>query len=467
MKYNTINICLWTFFVIVFIVSCKAVSQSDQTAKGKVADIGIPEKDWAEMSTIVESIQLPSIPDRTYHLGEFGNLSELRKNIRPALQKAIDQANSDGGGRIIVPAGEWFSKGPIHLKSSIELHISEGAVLRFSQKAEDYLPQVLVRWEGTEAYNLSPFIYAYQASDVAITGSGTIDGNSEHGFGTWRPNQGQAQHNLRLKGAQGKPVHERVFEPDHFLRPSMITFFGCNRVLIEGVTVIDSPMWVLHMIYTYHGTVRGVTVDSHRLNNDGIVLDSSEMFIVENNRFTTGDDSVVIKSGRDQDGWRVGRPSQNIVIRKNFMEGHNALAIGSEMSGGVRNIFMRDNELGNVGSAIYFKSNLDRGGYIEHVRVANIEVDRAQTLLRFNTNYHSHRGENHPVRYRDFHVDNVRANQVNRAIAARGVSDKPIRDVYITNMIVHRAETAIDTSMVENFNLINVTINSESYDTQK
>lgn len=467
MNHNSFRISLFILVIFVILLSVKVVLSANETGNSEVSGIGIPEEDWTQMNTIVESIQLPSIPDQIYHLLDFGDVFELRDNVRPALQEAIDQANSDGGGRIIVPAGEWLSKGPIHLKSSIELHISEGAVLRFSEDAEDYLPQVLVRWEGTEAFNLSPLIYAYQASDIAITGGGTIDGNSEYGFGTWRPEQSQAQQSLRLKGAQGVPIYQRVFDPEHYLRPSMITFFGCNRVLLEGVTVIDSPMWVLHMIYTSHGVVRGVTVNSHRLNNDGIVLDSSEMFLVEGNRFTTGDDSVVIKAGRDQDGWRVGRPSQNIVIRNNYMEGHNALAIGSEMSGGVRNIYMRDNELGNVRSAIYFKSNLDRGGYIEHVRVANIDVDRARTLLHFNTNYHSHRGEHHPVRYRDFHVDNVRANQVTRAIAAQGVSDKPIRDVFISNMVVNHAETAIDTSYVENFNLINVMINSEPYGVQK
>ena len=282
-----------TIFVVTFFVTGLLVVSSayDNTAA---------DDDWSEMYEIIENIQMPLIPDRDFLLQDYADAEELINDVRPAIQRAIDEVNGKGGGRIIIPEGEWFSKGPIHLKSGVNLHISEGSVLRFSEDPADYLPQVMVRWEGTEAFNLSPLIYAYQATDIAITGSGTIDGNSKDGFGTWRPKQRETQAKLRVMGASGVPVHERVFGTEDYLRPSMIHFFGCNRVLLEDFTIIDSPMWVLHMVYTSHGIARGVTVDSHRLNNDGIALDSSEMFLVENNRFLTGDDSVVIKAGRDQ-----------------------------------------------------------------------------------------------------------------------------------------------------------------------
>lgn len=326
--------------------------------------------DWSRLTEIIDEIKHPSIPERTFTVTDFGDENKLRENMQPALQEAINRASSEGGGKVVIPDGEWISKGPIHLRSSIEMHISEGTLPRFSDNPGDYLPQVLVRWEGTEAFNLSPLIYAYQASDIAITGSGTVDGNSEYGFATWRPEQSEAQSRLRTMGGEGVPVFQRVFD-------------------IEDITLIDSPMWVMHMVCTSHGVVRGVTVNRHRLNNDGIVLDSSEMFLVENNSFTTGDDSVVIKSGRDQAEW----------------------------------------------------------------------------LLRwFSTDYHSHLGQRHPVRYRDILFENIKENRVNTAFFAEGVSEEPIQDVYINNMTVGFANTAIDTTYVRTFNMTNVEINTENKD---
>ncbi len=423
------------------------------------ASVESGEDPWGGMEQILEILETPQFPDRDYLVTYYGAIGDGQTDARPAIMEAIQDANKDGGGRVVLPEGTWYSEGPVHLKSNVNLHVSEGAVLRFSEDARHYLPQVLTRWEGTEAFNFSPLIYAYQATNVALTGKGTIDGNSEHGFGTWRDNQGDAQNRLREMGAAGVPVHERVFGMDDYLRPSMIQFFGCNRILVEDVTVNDSPMWVIHIIYGEHVTVRGVTVESYRLNNDGVSIDSSVMVLIKNNSFHTGDDSIVIKAGRDQDAWRVGRPSENIVVRNNYMEGHNALAVGSEMSGGVRNIYMENNRLGEVLSAIYFKSNLDRGGSIENLRVRNIEVEQANTLLRFRTDYHGYRGEHHPPLYRDFLIEDVTALKVQRAIQATGVEDSPILDVHVRNMTVEEAEVDIDTAYVRNFVLENVSVN--------
>ncbi len=420
---------------------------------------------WDGKAEILEKLESPVFPDIDFDIRDFGAIGDGEHNTRPAIMEAVKEANKRGGGRVVLPEGTWYSEGPIHLKSNVNLHVSEGAVLRFSDNPEYYLPQVLTRWEGTEVFNFSPLIYAYQATNVALTGGGIIDGNSEHGFATWRDHQVESQLMLRQMGADGVPVHKRIFGMGDFLRPSMIQFFGCNRVLIEDVTLVDSPMWVTHIIYSEHVTVRGITVDSHRINNDGIVLDSSVMALIEDNNFTTGDDSIVIKAGRDQDAWRVGRPSENIVIRNNFMQGHNALAVGSEMSGGVRNIYMTDNELGEVYSAIYFKSNLDRGGAIENLRVRNINVEYASTaLLRFQTDYKGYRGEFHPPHYQDFFIENVTARKATTAIRATGVEDATVKDVYIRNVTVYEAETAIDTAFVENFVMENVSINDRIYE---
>lgn len=426
-----------------------------ETACSQSAD----KADWSYVPQILQAIMEPVFPNRDYVITDFGATED---DARDAILAAIDRANKDGGGRVVLPKGKWFSKGPIHLKSNVNLHISEGAILEFSEEPEDYLPQVITRWEGTEAFNFSPLIYAYHVDNVAITGKGIIDGNAENGFGTWRDKQKPAQNRLREMGADGTSVHERVFGLDDYLRPSMIQFFGSSRILIEDVTIHDSPMWVNHIIYSSHITVRGVTVQSYRLNNDGVAIDSSTLVLIENNSFSTGDDSIVIKSGRDQDAWKIGRATEKVVIRNNYMEGHNALAIGSEMSGGARHIYMENNRLGKVRSAIYFKSNLDRGGYITNVRVRDIEVEEADILLRFSTNYHSHRGGNFPTLYRDFVIENVFAKKSRLAIEASGVAELPIQDVMVKNLVVEQAEEEQLIEHVENFTYQNVKVNGKT-----
>lgn len=414
---------------------------------------------WDQALNIVESIKLPVFQGYEYPITDFDVDSS---NALPAIESAIKKANLEGGGKVIIPEGKWFVKGPIHLKSNINLHISENAELTFSNNPKHYIPQVLTRWEGTEAFNISPLIYAYQVHNVAITGKGVINGNAKKGFATWRDEQEKAQNRLRKMGAEGTPVYERVFGLDDYLRPSFIQFYSSSRILIEGITLRNSPMWVNHIIYSSHITVRGVTVKSYRLNNDGVVLDSSTLALIENNNFSTGDDSIVIKSGRDQDGWRVGKPSEDIVIRENYMEGHNALAIGSEMSGGVQNIYMRNNQLGEVASAIYFKSNLDRGGFIRNVLVKDTEVDKADILLRFHTNYHSHRGGNHPAEYTNFLIENVKANNANVGIEILGIKEKPSRNIVIRNLEILEAEIPQKVKHVEKLFYENVEINGRN-----
>ena len=423
-----------------------------------------PQMSWEEALNITETIIKPSFPDHEYLITDFGADSA---DARPAIHKAIKKVNEEGGGTIIISSGRWHVQGPIHLKSNINLHISEGAELIFSANPEDYLPQVLTRWEGTEAYNFSPLIYAYQVHNVAITGKGVINGNAENGFATWRDKQDPAQNRLRIMGAEGVPVHERVFGLDDFLRPSFIQFFSSSRILIEGITIKNSPMWVNHLIYSLHITVRDITVKSYRLNNDGVVLDSSTLALIEGNSFSTGDDSIVIKSGRDQDGWRVGKPSEDIVIRNNFMEGHNALAVGSEMSGGVQNIYMKDNELGEVASAIYFKSNLDRGGFIRNVLVQNTKVKKADILLRFHTNYHSHRGGNYPAEYTNFVIENVKAEKARVGIEILGISQKPTKNVTVRNLEIQEAEIPQTVEHVQNLSYEDVRINGQIVEVDK
>ena len=211
--------------------------------------------DWALAERIVAGIRTPDIPPATFRIPDYGAAPDGKSDSLTAIREAIADASRLGGGRVVVPRGKWFVKGPIHLRSRIELHLAEGAELIFGESPEDYLPVVLTRWDGTLCYNHSPLIYAAHVSDVAITGDGIINGNATHGFGTWRERQKPDQVRLRKIGNDLVPVHERIFGKGHHLRPSFIQFFGCKRVLVEGVTLRNSPFWCLHPVFCSDVTV--------------------------------------------------------------------------------------------------------------------------------------------------------------------------------------------------------------------
>ncbi len=356
--------------------------------------------DWTLATKIVEDIELPRIPNHRASIVDCGARSGSKFDALPAIQKCIDDVSAQGGGTIHVPAGTWYLQGPLKLKSRINLNLDKEATLLFSEKPEYYLPVVHTRWEGTEVYTYSPLIYAANVEDVSITGGGKIDGNAKSHFHGWHKKQTDDIRKLRRMGFDGIPLEARKFGKGTYLRPPLIQFFHAKRILLEDYICLNSPFWVNHLVYTDHATVRGIRVDSHFPNNDGIDIDSSSHVLVESSWFRTGDDSVVVKSGRDLDGRTIGVPSQNIVVRNNDMGGEDGIALGSEMSGGIRNVFFDNNILRKGLSAIRFKSNLDRGGRVEHIRVRNFEVEAFDNLFWFQLNYPSELGGHFPATYR-------------------------------------------------------------------
>ncbi|WP_341939423.1 glycoside hydrolase family 28 protein [Marinimicrobium sp. C2-29] len=414
------------------------------------------QADWNKASQIVQDVQPPVIPERDYNITDFG---AERGNARPAIMAAIDKASEDGGGRVIIPEGRWNSEGPIHLKSRINLHIAEGATLLFSDDPEDYLPAVLTRWEGTEMYGYSPLIYAYQVQDVAITGKGTFDGNENSQFHPWYDKQSDDMDSLRAMGAAGDPVENRQFGEGHFLRPSMLQFFDAQRVLLEDYTIKNSPFWINHLVYTDHAIVRGLTVESMFPNNDGIDVDSSRYVIVENNKFRTGDDSVVIKSGRDYDGRKVGRPSEYVVVRGNDMGGEDGIALGSEMSGGIRHVYFDNNILRSGKAAVRFKANLDRGGLVEHIRVRNMTVESFDQFIWFQLNYPGELGGNYPTVYRDLVFEDITVESTGSVLEVYAPDGYPLQDITLRNIRIKEAEDLFVLDNVHNLVFDNVEIN--------
>jgi polygalacturonase len=422
--------------------------------------------DWARAEEVVRGIRLPEIPGRDYRITDFGAQAGGTADARPAIMAAIKKASAEGGGRVVIPPGKWLSRGPVHLASRINLHIAEGATLLFSPEARHYLPVVLTRWEGTEVHSYSPLIYAFEVRDVAITGKGTIDGNAASEFLTWIPKAEPDFQRLRRMGADGTPAARRVFGEGTHLRPSIIQFFRAERVLLEDYTVLNSPFWVNHLVYTDHATVRRIRVDSHHANNDGVDVDSSRHVLIERCWFRTGDDSVVVKSGRDRDGREIGRPSEHVVVRHNDMGGEDGIALGSEMSGGVRHVYFTDNVLRKGASAIRFKANLDRGGTVEHIRVRNFTVEAFDNLFWFQLDYPGQLGGNYPSTYRDIVFENFTVERAGTVFNGDAPAAAPLRDVTLRNVNIKQADRTFILKNVEGLKLENVVIGGQRVDGQ-
>lgn len=420
--------------------------------------------DWKRADEIVQSIKTPQIPNRDYLITDFGAKSGGTIDARPAILAAIKKASAEGGGRVVIPAGKWLSNGPIRLASRINLHVAENATLLFGTSAKDYLPTVMTRWEGTEMYGYSPLIYAFEVKDVAITGKGTIDGNSESEFFSWIKKGEPDFQKLRRMGADGVPVAKRVFGEGTYLRPSIIQFFRAERVLLEDYKILNSPFWVNHLVYTDNAIVRGVRVDSHHTNNDGIDIDSSRNVLIENCLFRTGDDSIVIKSGRDLDGRTIAKPSENVVVRNNDLGGEDGIALGSEMSGGIRAIYFTDNVLRRGVSAIRFKANLDRGGTVENIRVRNFTVESFENFIWFQLDYPGQLGGNFPSTYRDIIFENITVERAGTFFNGDAPAAAPLREVLLRNINIIQADKNFILKNVENLKLENVVIGGQRID---
>ncbi|AUX68903.1 hypothetical protein CHX26_04690 [Porphyrobacter sp. HT-58-2] len=403
---------------------------------------------WGRAERIVAAIRRVAIPPRTFPLADFAPAAE---DARPAILAAIRAAHEAGGGRVVIPAGLHLSAGPIHLRSHVELHLAAGATLRFLPGEELYLPPVRTRWEGTECYTLSPLLYAEDCENIALTGPGTIDGQGAAHWLPWRETQKPAQTLLRDMGRDGVPVEQRIFTGERRLRPHFVQFNRCKRVLVDGPRLIDSPFWMVHPLLCEDVIIRNIRCKSDHVNSDGVDPDSSRRVLIENCDFDVGDDGVSLKSGRDQDGWRVGIPTEDVVIRNCTYSGHagGGMAIGSEMSGGVRNVFVEGFRIPKARHTLYFKANLDRGGRISDVFIRNITAGETASLLVFTNDYHSYRGGNFLTVFERVLIENVTVTRTGTGIAIGGHPRAPVSDVVIRGVRMGEAAQPLLLSHVE------------------
>lgn len=425
---------------------------------------------WESLPAILARIQAPRFPANEFPIPGFGAVGDGHSDCKPALDRAIAACHAAGGGKVVVPAGDWFMGGPIRLLSNVNLHLAAGAKVRFSTDPAHYLPPVFTRFEGTELLNYSPLVYAYQAENVAISGAGTLDGQAgkdvwwdwkgpwggeaDHGWEEGDVNQLADVAELCAMPDRGVPPEERVFGAGHYLRPSFVQFYQCRNVLIEGLTVTNSPMWVIHPVRCENVIVRGVTVNSHGPNNDGCNPESCRDVLIEDCVFDTGDDCIAIKSGRNSDGRRLAAPSENIVVRGCTMkDGHGGVVLGSEMSGGIRNVFVENCVMDspNLERAIRLKSNSLRGGYLENMFVRNLQVGQvSDAVVRINLFYADEQGD-HPPTVRNIYIQNVTSEKSEFPFYFRGLEEQYIENVVIENCTFRDAERE---SVIDNVDLI-------------
>ena len=402
----------------------------------------------SEYKQIESSIRMPEFPNKSFSIKQFGaKVNATAAANQKAINRAISTCSAKGGGTVVIPAGTW-NTGALRMKSHVNLHLEEGATLLFAFQPELY-PMVKTSWEGLGCWNYSPCIYAYEETDVAITGKGTIDGNGSRE--TWWPwcgatkfgyVEGETKESQKLgsraqllKYAEdGVPEDERKFGMGHGLRPQLINFNRCDGILIKDVKMTNSPFWVIHPLLSKNITVDGVYIWNEGPNGDGCDPEACENVLIQNCTFHTGDDCIAIKSGRNNDGRLWNTPSKNIIIRNCKMEdGHGGVVIGSEISGGCQNVYAENCHMDSpdLDRVLRIKTNNCRGGLIENINMRNVTVGQCrEAVLKINLDYEPkelcYRGFQPTVR--KVYMENVTCQKSNYGVLIIGLNE--IENVY-------------------------------------
>lgn len=454
----------------------------------------------------IPEIKVPQFPDRTFNIIDYGAVGDGHTKNTRAFADAIKACAEAGGGRVVVPAGMWLT-GAIEFKSNLNLHLEQGAVIQFSEDYEDY-PLIQSTWEDRPRVQCMSPLYANGLENVAITGQGIIDGAGQ----AWRPVKKFKMTERQWKeliasggvlndaGDMWWPTKEALNGPrilaslqrkddvtleDYasvrsYLRPVMVALIQCKNVLLDGPTFQNSPAWNIHPLLCENVIVRNINVRNpwYSQNGDGLDLESCRNVIVTNCRFDVGDDAICLKSGRDEYGRRRGKPSERILISDcTVYHGHGGFVIGSEMSGGVRNIFVFNCTFIGTDVGLRFKSTRGRGGIVENIFIEDIRMTNIATeAIRFNMYYggrapipeegeqqdSSARGEVFPVnegtpQFRKIYCKNITCRGAAGAVLLQGLPEMPIREIELENILIS-ADTGLVCTDAEQIKLTNVKI---------
>lgn len=408
---------------------------------------------------------------------DFGAVADGTTKDTAAIAKAIDDAVKAGGGMVYFPAGTYLT-GPIHLKTNITLYLEAGSVLKFSEDFDDYLPMVKSRWEGLECINFSPQIYAYRAENIAIVGRGTIDGQGKIWWDSYQRNRAAAEDQDRIARVakyvemfkeKNKDLmgYDYFVQKGSFLRPPMIQPVECSRVRIEGVHLKNPPFWTCNPVYCDNVTVTGISIKNpaESPNTDGINPDSCSNVHISDCHISVGDDCITIKSGRDEDGRRVGRPCENITVTNcTMLDGHGGVVIGSEMSGGVKKVTISNCVFDGTDKGIRMKTTRGRGGAVEDIRVDNIimtNIPRGPIYLNmFYTRAPEEPVSERTPAFRNLHFSNITVKGAPVAGYILGLPERPVENVTFTDINID-ADTGFECKDAQGITFDRVTINTK------
>ena len=373
----------------------------------------VAQMGWDAYPVILSHINAPVFADKNFPITDYGAKADGTTDCTAAIRQAIEACNKAGGGHVVVPDGTFLTGG-IRLLSNVDLHLSDNAKLQFTSDLSKY-PQVTIRYEGVEHQNFAPPIYALEQENIGVTGNGIIDGG------------GEANWQTALRPAGG-------------LRPNFVVPFHCKNVLIEGLTVHNSPMWEINPVYCTNVIVRNLNIDSHDANNDGCDPDSCRYVLIDSCTFNTGDDCIAIKCGKDDDGRRVNLPTEFVVVRNSTMkDGHGGVTLGSECTPAIRNIFIENCHMDspNLNAFIRFKDSPSRGGIIENIYMRNVEVGAvspkgAGFLVEYT--YQSSQGPYIPI-LRNVSIDNVKGANIPRLVKVTTGPTAVFENIQLKNSV--------------------------------
>jgi DNA sulfur modification protein DndE len=461
------------------------------------------------VSTTIHAQQLPvvqqvSFKKDTLTIIHFGAKADGITLNTEAINKAMEKCSQSGGGTVVIPAGFWLT-GPIGMRNNVNLHLAEGAVLQFSDNP-DHFPLVKTNWEGLEAIRAQSPIYGKDLENIAITGKGILDGagqawrpvkknkltppewkelTSSGGYlnekkDTWYPTERALRGSALTRPgviAEGYDL-KKAEEIKEFLRPNMVSLINCKKVLMEGITIQNSPAWCIHPLLSQHLTFRNITVRNpwNAQNGDGIDIESCRYVLVENSMFDVGDDGICIKSGRDEEGRKRGVPTEDVIVRNcTVFHGHGGFVVGSEMSGGARNLFVYDCNFLGTDIGIRFKTTRGRGGVVENVYIKNIRMNNiGGAAILFDMYYMAKdplamfAGEENPViefqpvteatpQFRNISIKDVVCKGAETAIFVRGLPEMNIRNINMENLFMQSRKGFICIE-AENISLRNATL---------
>lgn len=452
---------------------------------------------YAQNSDIYKNIEfkMPQVAEtsfaaNTVSITQYGGIAGGNVKNTEAFKKAIEDLSKKGGGKLVVPRGMWLT-GPIVLKSNINLHVEEGAMIIFSKDKNDY-PLVDVSFEGLNTIRCQSPISAKNATNIAITGKGVIDGSGDAWRAikkskvsesewkeivksggvlsadgkNWYPSE---SYKKGLESSSNFNVPDKISKDElvtvkDFLRPVMVSLVGCDKVLLDGPTFQNSPAWNLHPLMCSNVILRNLTVRNpwFSQNGDGVDLESCKNVLIYDNTFDVGDDAICIKSGKDEDGRKRGMPTENVIIKNNIVyHGHGGFVIGSEMSGGARNIHVSDCTFIGTDIGLRFKTTRGRGGVVENIYIKNIDMMNIPTqTIGFNMFYEGAS----PV------LEDGQKKEGNKAPEkVFPVTEKtPVfRNIFFKNINAVNSYEAITLFGLAEMNLKNIVIEDSQFDTKK